>query len=117
VDGLDALAPHALRLGLVQEVTAQLAGTAIGFQLLPVERERLTADRLRRRFADLYLAPYEVELDADALSIATARGPLAAASRVDAERGLRIVVDPAAGVTDEALLELLRVRIERRFRP
>ena len=117
VDGLDALASHALRLGLVQEVTAQLAGTAIGFQLLPVERERLTADRLRRRFADLYLAPYEVELDADALSIATARGPLSAASRVDAERGLRIVVDPVAGVTDEALLELLRVRIERRFRP
>jgi hypothetical protein len=117
LDGLDALAPHALRLGLVAEVTAQLAGTAIGFQLLPVERDRLTADRLRRRFADLYLAPYDVELDADRLSIGTARGPLAPSARVDAERGLRIVVDPAAGIAEEALLELLRVRIERRFRP
>jgi hypothetical protein len=117
VDGLDALAPHALRLGLVAEVTAQLAGTAIGFQLLPIERERLTADRLRRRFADLYLAPYDVELDADKLSIGTARGPIASTARVDAERGLRILLDPASGMAEEALLELLRVRIERRFRP
>jgi hypothetical protein len=51
LDGLEALAPDALRLGLVAEVSVELAGTAIGFQMLPAEREALTAAGLRRRFA------------------------------------------------------------------
>ncbi|HET8539074.1 MAG TPA: J domain-containing protein [Anaeromyxobacter sp.] len=116
-DGLEALAPHALRLGLVAEATAQLAGTAIGFQMLPPERERLTADRLRRRFAELYLAPYEVDLPADAIGLARGKEPLAAGARIGAEGRLRFTVREGAGTTEEELLELLRARIERRFRP
>src|SRR5512142_2921550 len=69
VDGLEALAPHALRLGLVAEVSAVLAGTAVGFQMLPEEAEALTAEKLRRRFADLYLTPYEVALPAGAVAV------------------------------------------------
>ena len=52
-EGLEALAPHALRLGLVAEQAVSLAGTTVGFQMLPAELERLTADRLRRRFASI----------------------------------------------------------------
>ncbi|ABS25033.1 molecular chaperone DnaJ [Anaeromyxobacter sp. Fw109-5] len=118
LDGLEALAPHALRLGLVAEVTIQLAGTAIGFQLLPAQREALTAAALLRRFADLYLVAYDVELEAGATSLVAARGgalpmsaPLPAGARV------RLALDPSAGMTAEALLDLLRHRIERRFRP
>ncbi len=116
-DGLEALAPHALRLGLVAEATAQLAGTAIGFQMLPAEREALTAERLRRRFADIYLAPYEVDLPREALGVAAGREELAGSARVAAHARLRFTVAEGAGTTAEELLELLRARIERRFRP
>jgi len=116
-DGLEALAPHALRLGLVAEATAQLAGTAIGFQMLPAEREKLTADRLRRRFVELYLAAYEVELAPDAIGLARGEEPLAPGARLGGEGGLRFTVRDGAGPTEEELLELLRARIERRFRP
>jgi len=116
-DGLEALAPHALRLGLVAEATAQLAGTAIGFQMLPAEREKLTADRLRRRFAELYLAPYEVELSPEAIGVSRGRERLASGARLGAEGRLGFTVGEGAGTTAEELLEVLRARIERRFRP
>ena len=116
-DGLEALAPHALRLGLVAEATAQLAGTAIGFQMLPAEREKLTADRLRRRFAELYLAPYEVALEAEAVEVARGDERLAPGARLGGEGGLRFTIRKGAGPGEEELLELLRARIERRFRP
>jgi hypothetical protein len=117
VDGLEALAPHALRLGLVGEATAQLAGTAIGFQMLPAERQALTAEALRRRFAELYLGPYAVGLDPDALGVARGSGPLAPGARIAGERGLRFTVGGGEAPREEELLELLRARIERRFRP
>ena len=116
-DGLEALAPHALRLGLVGEATAQLAGTAIGFQMLPLEREGLTAAQLRRRFADLYLAPYEVDLPAGAIGLASGRAELSPSARVGPGDRLRLTVAREAGLTAEELLERLRARIERRFRP
>jgi hypothetical protein len=116
-DGLEALAPHALRLGLVAETTAQLAGTAIGFQMLPEEREALTAERLRRRFEDLYLAPYDVGVPPDAIAVARGKEPLSGGARIGAEGRLSFTVSEGAGVTEEELLERLRARIERRFRP
>jgi hypothetical protein len=117
VDGLEALAPHALRLGLVAEVTVQLAGTTLGFQMLPAERERLTAGGLLRRFADLYLAPYEVDLPPDAPSVSAARGGILAASALLPPRAkLHLTIGPSS-MTAEALVDLLRHRIERRFRP
>jgi hypothetical protein len=116
-DGLEALAPHALRLGVVAEATAQLAGTALGFQMLPAERAALTAGQLRRRFAELYLAPYEVPVPASAIGLAAARAELAPSARIGAADRLRFTVARGAGVGAEELLELLRARIERRFRP
>jgi hypothetical protein len=116
-DGLEALAGHALRLGLVGEVTAQLAGTAVGFQMLPFERERLTAAQLRRRFADIYLTPYEIDLAPSALGIAAGRAELPPGARLAAAERLRFTISAGAGVTAEELLEVLRARIERRFKP
>jgi hypothetical protein len=116
-DGLEALSPHALRLGLAAEVTAQLAGTAIGFQMIPAEREKLTAAQLRRRFAELYLAAYEVDLDPDAIGIAAGEDELSPGARIAPGEKLRFTVASGARLTAEELLELLRARIERRFRP
>jgi hypothetical protein len=116
VDGLEALAPHARRLGLTAEVTAELAGTSIGFGMTPAQQEALTAGDLRRRFAELYLAPYRVDLAAAQIAVSGADGPLRAAARLAGHDDLRL--EPAAGPhTAEELLELLRARIERRFRP
>jgi hypothetical protein len=116
-DGLEALAPHALRLGLVAEASVQLAGTAIGFQMLPAERERLTAAQLRRRFAELYLQAYEVGVAPEQVGLASGHGPVAAGARLAPGGRLRLTVEAGAGTTAEELLELLRARIERRFRP
>ncbi|BDG04445.1 J domain-containing protein [Anaeromyxobacter oryzae] len=117
VDGLEALAPHALRLGLVAEVTASLAGTTLGFQMLPAEAEGLTVARLRRRFADLYLAPYDVAVAPEAVRVTAAGGALADGARLAGKGRLALALEPGAGSTAEELLELLRARIERRFRP
>ncbi len=116
VDGLEALAPHALRLGLVAEVTAGLAGTTLGFQMLPAEAAALTADRLRRRFAELYLGPSEIALDPGAVKVLAGEGPMRPGARVAGHR-LELELADGAGTTGPELLELLRVRIERRFRP
>jgi hypothetical protein len=115
-EGLEALAPIALQLGLVAEQPLALAGTTLGFQMLPEERERLTADRLRRRFAELYLGPYEVDLPVDRLRVVAAGGPASSGARVAALRRPAIRVAEGSGVTEEELLEILRSRIERRFK-
>jgi hypothetical protein len=117
VDGIEALAPHALRLGLVAEVTAVLAGTAIGFQMLPAEAAALTAERLRRRFGELYLAPYDVPIAPGAVAVGGPKGVLGPGARVGGAGLLELTLSEEAGMTGAELLELLRARIERRFRP
>ncbi|MFT3917646.1 MAG: J domain-containing protein [Anaeromyxobacteraceae bacterium] len=82
VDGQEALFPHALRLGLVAEVTAELAGTSIGFGMTPAEEEALTAAELRRRFAELYLGPYELGLAPADVAISGEDGPLGPGTRL-----------------------------------
>ena len=114
-EGLEALAPWALRLGLVAEQGLSLAGTLIGFQMLPEEHEALTAVALRDRFAQLYLVPYEVELDPAALAIHAGAKALKPNAAV-AEGGVALAVSPEAGTTPEALLELLRGRVAQRFK-
>jgi hypothetical protein len=116
-EGLEALAPFALQLGLVAEQAVALAGTTLGFQMLPAERDGFTAEKLRRRFAELYLGPYDVPLDPEAVRVGTPEGVLAPNARVADLRGLAMVVDGSAGTTEAELLELLRARIERRFKP
>jgi hypothetical protein len=114
-EGLEALAPWALKLGLVAEMGLSLAGMVIGFQLLPEEREGFTAGALRDRFAELYVGPYELELDPGALAIEAGGKRLKPGARIgDAQVALS--VDPNAGTTPEALLELLRGRIAGRFK-
>lgn len=114
-EGLEALAPWALRLGLVAEQGLIVGGPVIGFQMLPEEREELTAAALRDRFAQLYLAPYEIELDPALLSIAEGAKALKPNARVG-EGKAALAVSPDSGTTPEALLELLRGRIAQRFK-
>jgi DNA-directed RNA polymerase subunit RPC12/RpoP len=122
-EGLEALAPISLALGLVVEQPVTLGGATLGFQLLPAEREELTAGDLLTRFAELYLEPYQTPVARQALRLEPGGRagdrprPLAAGAGVAACRGLSITLAPDAGMAAEGLLELLRTRIERRFRP
>jgi hypothetical protein len=115
-EGLEALLPHARRLGAISEQVLRLAGTSIGFQLLPEERAELTPARLRQRFVDLYLTPYGVELEPAHLRLVHAGQELPAEAPVP-EAVITLKLAPEAGRTEREVLELLRSRIERRFRP
>jgi hypothetical protein len=120
-EGLEALAPVSLALGLVVEQPLSLGGASLGFQLLPAEREALTARELLARFAELYLEPYEAPVKVAALRLVQGAGakakPLGPATRVGGLRGLSLRLLPETGLAEVGLLELLRTRIERRFRP
>jgi hypothetical protein len=115
-EGLEALLPHARRLGAIAEQVLRLAGTSIGFQLLPEERAELTPARLRQRFVDLYLTPYGVELEPSHLKLVQGGQELPPDSPVP-EAVVTLKLSPEAGRTEREVLELLRSRIERRFRP
>ncbi len=117
LEGLEALAPFALELGLVEEQVVRFAGAAVGFQMIPEEREALTAARLRERFVEIYCQPYQVNLAPGDVGFATAAGPLAPQARLPERGAVRLALGAKAGMTEAALLELLRGRIERRFRP
>lgn len=115
-EGQEALLPHALRLGTVVEQGVRLGGTSVGFQMLPEEREALTAAHLRQRFVDLYLQPYGVELAPEHVWLAQGGQVLDGEARVG--RGaVTLKLAPDAGQSAPQVLELLRSRIERRFRP
>ena len=115
-EGQEALLPHALRLGTVVEQGVRLAGTTVGFQLLPEEREALTAQALLQRFVDLYLNPYGVELQPEHLRLTQAGRPLEPQAPVG--RGpVTLKLLPESEQSEPRVLELLRSRIERRFRP
>jgi hypothetical protein len=118
-EGLEALAPISLALGLVAEQPVTLGGATLGFQFLPPEREALTVRDLLARFAELYLEPYEAPVPRRSLRLAPGgrSRPLAPGAAVAGLRGLSIRLAPEAGLAEEGLLELLRTRIERRFRP
>jgi hypothetical protein len=122
-EGLEALAPLSLALGLVVEQPVALGGATLGFQFLPAERDELTAGELLARFAELYLEPYQAAVPRQSLRLvpggragAPAK-PLASRAAVAGLSGLAIRLAPDAGMAEEGLLELLRTRVERRFRP
>jgi len=114
-EGLEALLAHSLRLKVVREQAVRLAGATVAFQFLPEERQQLTAAALRQRFVDLYLQPYAVELDPVQL-LMTQNGARLEAEAPVAKGVVELELAPEAGMPATELLELLRGRIERRFR-
>jgi hypothetical protein len=116
IEGLEALMPFALRLGLLEEQVVRLAGTAVGFQMLPAERERLTAGKLRRRLHELYFAAYGLAVPPAALHLRAGRSELEPSARVP-EGPVTVAFGREAPISEPQALELLRARIERRFRP
>ena len=115
-DGLEALNPQALKLGVLVEAVVKLSGASIAFQLLEGERARLTAADLTRRVHDCYFAAYKVPVPPEALQLFSGTRELRGMDAIPA-RPVTVHLDRRAGMKEREALELLRSRIERRFRP
>jgi len=115
-EGLEALAPIALRLGLVSEQLVRIGGATVAFQLPARAREKLTAGALRALFAELYLRPAAIALPAGALQVWAGGKELRPSARLPAT-GVRLAVAPGAAPGTRDLVEALRARVARRFRP
>lgn len=115
-DGLEALNPHALRLGALVEQVLRFGGASIAFQLLAEERPKLTAAELVRRVVECYFVPYKVEVPPEAVRLFAGKKELQGLDQVPSGT-VTARLDRRAGVKDRDALELLRTRIERRFRP
>ena len=94
----------------------KLSGASIAFQLLEGERDRLTAADLTRRLHDCYFAAYKVPVPPEALQLFSGTRELRGMDAVPA-RPVTAKLDRRAQLRERAALELLRSRIERRFRP
>lgn len=115
-DALESLSGVALEVGLVVEQPLRLAGAPLAFQMLPVERARLTARALLSRFRELCLERHGIELAPGALALEVGRTLLAPGARVPERARVSLVTLPAAGLAARDLLDLVRRRVERRFR-
>jgi len=112
--GLEALAPLALEAGMVAEIALRFAGAPLTLQLLPEERRQLTGSGLRERLAQVLFAPYRIEVGARQLRLLGKAGAIGARQRVPHGR-ITMALAPG-GLGESEALELLRSRIERRFR-
>ncbi len=114
-EGLEALAELALSVGLVAELRVQLGDTSLGFGGRPEEVEALTAAGLAASFEALYLEPYGVDLPPGSVRVASRGRLLQPRARLAGRPALSLQLEgPGA---PEGLVELLRTRVERRFRP
>lgn len=113
-EGLEALWALALAVGFNGEVRVRLGDGTLGFGGRPEDLAGLTAGGLAARFEALYLEPCEVALPRGALRVASRGRVLQARARLAGLPALALRIEGAAG---EGLVELLRTRIERRFRP
>jgi curved DNA-binding protein CbpA len=112
--GLEGLAPLAVEVGLVSEMALRFAGATVALQLLPAERARLTGGALRRRLADLLFAPYRIDIGPGRLRILAGRREVGPREQVPGGRLAATL--GGGGMTDAEALELVRSRVERRFR-
>lgn len=116
-EGLEALAPLALELGVVSEQVARLGPVSLAFQMLPFEREALSASRLSALFAETHLTPCHLDLGPARIRVRVGKRWLSASARLP-QRGVTLDTWPAGAAPGaRELVETLRTRIAKRFRP
>jgi len=114
--GLEVLSALAVEIGLVAEQPVRFSGARLAFQMLPAERARLTGRALLRRFRGLCLEPHGLDLPRGALGLRAGRARLAPGARVPEGVSVSVVALPEAGMDVRELLDVVRKKIERRFR-
>lgn len=116
-EGHESLWPYALQLGLAAEVAVKFATATVLFGLLPEARAALTARRLVDLFFELYVRPYGLDLHPMAVRVTLGKRALAANAPIPAGATPRLAFARGTEPSERDALELLRARIERRFKP
>jgi hypothetical protein len=114
--GLEALWPMAVGLGLAVELPIRFMGARAALGMLPAERARLTARALSRLLTELALAPAGIALPRGALVARAGRAALAPGARVPEGGRVSVRLAPDAGIDEAEVLALLRASLARRFK-
>jgi len=116
VEGLEALGPLSLELGIISEQVVRLGPVSVAFQMLPFQLAALSASRLCALFAETYLSPYRLSLGRGAIRVRVGKRWLRGSARLP-QRGVALDAWPGGGAPPAAeLVETLRIRIAKRFR-
>jgi hypothetical protein len=115
-EGLEALVPLGLHLGLWEEVVLRIGGPRLRFGLVAAERERLTAGALVARLEELCLRPAGVAIDPAALAVRAGGQVLAPGELVPRGAPLALGVARGAAPPARALARTLAEAAATRFR-
>ena len=114
--GLEALWPMAVGLGLAVELRIRFMGARAALGMLPAERTRLTARALSRLLTELALTPHGIALPRGALVARAGRADLAPGARVPETAQVSVHLARGAGIGEAEVLSLLRASLARRFK-
>ena len=115
-DGLAALVPLAVDLGVVAEQEVRIGRSSVTLQMLPAERVRLTARALLRRLRELCLTPHGIELPLAALRLRAGGAVLPTGVRVPERVRVELVAPAEASLAGHHLARAIRDGAKRRFK-
>jgi len=112
-EGLAALVPLAVDLGLLAEQRVRIGRSSVALQMLPSERARLTVRALLRRVRELCLAPHGIELPPATLRLRVGDAALPAGAMVPEGVRVELIAD---GLPARELARAIRDGAKRRFK-
>ena len=115
LEGLAALVPLAVDLGLLSEQVVRVGRSSVTLQMLPVERGRLTARALLRRLRELCLTPHGIEPPPSTLRLRVGGAVLPAGARVPEEARVELVAG-AGALPARELARAIHDGAKRRFK-
>lgn len=113
-EGLEALAPYAVPLELIDEQAVRIADATIVLGLRPTERKGLTARRLLERIAALHFDGLAEGLSRYA-RIREGQNPLSPSSPVRRGAKVRLVLARGAPLGEKELVRLMRAQARARY--
>jgi hypothetical protein len=111
-EGFEALAPYAVAIGLVDELTVSFGGTPFRIGLLKKQRARLTTDRLAQIFAEAALG---IDHAKRGLFVSAGGSALARGERVPRAGKLELSFR-GKGPSEKVAIAAMRLRHRKRFR-
>jgi hypothetical protein len=116
-EGLEALAPLSLEVGLVAEAHVRIGRRLVAFQMLPAPRTALTAERLSRLVHALYVQPHGLPLQVRHLAFQAdgAAEPLGRDEVVPEGAPVKLRLAGAA-IREREVISWVKERIAERFR-
>jgi hypothetical protein len=113
-EGLEALAPYAVELGVIEEQPVRIADATIVLGLRPSERKGLTAKRLLERIGALHFDGLKDDLS-QYVRLRQGQQLLPPSSPVRPGAKIRLVLAKGAPLREKELVRLLRARTRARY--